>query len=99
MFVALSRFTVANGLEDEVHQAFVDRPRRVEQVDGFVRLDVLRPDADPREFWLITYWTDESSFRVWHKSHDRKASHELMPPGLRLVPGAQEVSTFAHVTD
>lgn len=45
---------MGNGLEDEVHEAFVHRPHLVEDADGFLRLDVLRPHENPSEFWLLT---------------------------------------------
>lgn len=61
-FVALSRFTVANGMEAEVRQAFADRPHLVDGTPGFVRMEVLAPLDDPREIWLLTYWRDEASF-------------------------------------
>ncbi len=99
MFVALSRFVVRNGMEDEVHRAFEERPHLVDGVDGFVRLDVLRPIEHPEEFWLLTFWQDEPSYRTWHVGHGRAAAHQGMPKGLRLVPGAQQMTYFTHVTE
>lgn len=99
MFVAVSRFVVRNGLEDEVARAFADRPHLVDDVAGFVRLDVLRPHDDPRSFVLLTYWTDEESFRTWHAGHGRSGAHAGIPAGLRLVPGQTRLETYHHVTD
>ena len=93
-FVALSRFEVMPGWEDAVSDAFADRPHQVEHAPGFVRLEVLRPAEHPAEFWLLTFWTDEAAFRVWHRSHDRKAAHAAMPDGLRLRPGSAQLSRF-----
>ena len=36
MFMAMSRFVIANGLEEDVRQAFAHRPHLVEEVPGFV---------------------------------------------------------------
>ena len=41
MFVAISCFEMQNGLEDEVKQAFKNRPEKGETDSGFIRLDVL----------------------------------------------------------
>lgn len=95
--VALSRFEVREGFEDKVAAAFQARPRLVDAVEGFLRLDVLRPTERPHEFWLLTYWTDESSFQQWHHSHLRKASHAYLPEGLRLVPGSARIDNLEHV--
>lgn len=41
--VTLSRFEVREGFEDAVAASFRSRPHLVEETDGFLRLDVLRP--------------------------------------------------------
>ncbi len=97
LFVALSRFTVANGMEAEVRQAFVDRPRLVEGAPGFVRMEVLNPLDDPREFWLLTWWRDEPSFTAWHRGHLHHESHRGIPKGLKLDPKATRMRYFEHV--
>lgn len=96
--MALSRFEVRPGWEGSVATAFRDRPRLVDDEPGFLRLEVIRPMATPTEFWLLTFWTDEASFRRWHREHDRRAVHDRIPAGLKLVPGSAEVSAFEHVT-
>lgn len=97
MFVALSTFTVANGMAEEVKAAFLRRPHLVDTAPGFVRMDVMSPTERPEEIWLLTYWTDEASYRAWHRSHAWKASHAGIPPGLKLVPGSARLRFFAHV--
>ena len=98
MFAALSRFVVANGMADEVRQAFRGRPHLVDEVEGFVRLDVITPVENPDEFWLLTYWTDQESFTRWHRGHTYKSSHAGIPKGLKLVRGETRLSHFTHVT-
>ncbi len=96
--VALSRFEVRAGWEDAVADAFVARPRLVDDVDGFLRLDVLRPHANPREFWLLTFWTSRDAFDTWHRGHGRVQGHAGIPAGLRLVPGSAQLDALEHVT-
>lgn len=97
MFVALSKFVVANEMEDAVCDAFVNRPHLVESAPGFVRLDVIRPVEDPREFWLVTYWQNRESYASWHKGHSYKESHDGIPKGLKLVQHGQSVRFFEHI--
>jgi hypothetical protein len=54
MFVALSKFVIANDTSPAVKNAFRQRPHLVEAATGFVRLDVLSPEDNPNEIWLIT---------------------------------------------
>lgn len=98
MFVALSRFTIANEMAGEVKEAFVNRPGLVEAAPGFVRLDVISPVDDPQEVWLLTYWEDEASFRAWHHSHLYRDSHSGIPKGLKLVPRSASLRYFEHVS-
>lgn len=98
-FMAMSRFVVANGMEETVRQAFIDRPRLVEEARGFIRMSVLRPVGHPAEFWLLTYWTDEESYRAWHTGHSYHDSHRGIPKGLKLLPKSAEVRFFEQVTD
>jgi heme-degrading monooxygenase HmoA len=93
----LSRFVVANdNMEAEVRQAFVNRPRRVEHAPGFLRLEVLSPADDPKEFWLLTYWETEQHFRDWHKHHLHD-SHQMIPKGLRLDARGTKVQVLHHI--
>lgn len=96
-FVALSRFTVANGMTSEVKNAFIERPHRVDDVSGFLRMEVISPLDAPDEIWLLTYWRDEESFRVWHGSHLHQESHKGIPKGLKLDPRATRIRYFEHV--
>jgi len=94
MFVALSRFTIANGMSDEVRAAFRGRPHLVDGAPGFVALEVMSPVDTPAEIWLVTHWSDEKSFRDWHHGHMYHESHKGIPKGLKLVKGSAEVRLF-----
>jgi heme-degrading monooxygenase HmoA len=97
MFTAISSFEIQNGMEDEVKQAFINRPGFVEQYEGFVGLSVLSPIENPSQIWLITNWVDEVSFKTWHKKH-LKDSHKGIPKGLKLVPHSFKLRFFNHIT-
>jgi heme oxygenase (mycobilin-producing) len=96
-FAALSRFTIANGMAAQVKAAFRDRPHLVDGATGFRRMEVISPVDRPEEIWLLTFWTDEESFRTWHRSHLYRDSHKGIPKGLKLVPGETEIKHFEHV--
>ncbi|MDK9702239.1 MAG: antibiotic biosynthesis monooxygenase [Sulfuritalea sp.] len=96
-FVAMSRFVIANGMEDEVKAAFRGRPGLVDQAPGFLRMDVLSPLDAPGEIWIMTYWTDTESYRLWHRSHVFHDAHKGIPKGLKLAPGEQKLREFEHV--
>ena len=86
MILALSRFKVANGLESSVARAFLNRPRLVEQAEGFLGIEVFTDSSDASVFYLSTRWTTESAFRQWHSSEAHHTSHRGIPKGLKLDP-------------
>jgi heme-degrading monooxygenase HmoA len=96
-FASLSRFAVANGRVEDVKQAFRDRPHSVDSAPGFLRLEVLNPIDTPEEIWLLTFWSDEASFRAWHHSHLYREAHQGIPKGVKLVPKSVEIRYFEHV--
>lgn len=98
MFVALSRFTIANDMAEKIKDAFASRPRLVENAPGFLRLDVISPVDNPQEVWLLTYWENEQSFTTWHHSHLYRDSHRGIPKGLKLVPQSVQLRFFDHVS-
>ena len=99
MFVAMSKFVVANGMEHEVKQAFVDRPHLVDSAEGFVRMEVMNPEDRPEEFVLVTYWEDKGHWKEWYHGHHYKEAHSGIPKGLKLVPKSTEVTYFQTFAD
>jgi heme-degrading monooxygenase HmoA len=98
-YVAVSTFEVRNELDDAVDAAFLQRPHLVDDAPGFVSMEVLRGTDNPKLFWLITRWTDEDSYRAWHRGHTYKESHVGIPKGLKLVPKSAVVHTFHKVCE
>jgi len=97
MFVALSKFTIANGMTEAVKTAFKNRPHLVDDSGGFLRMDVISPHDNPDEIWLLTYWQDETSYQRWHHSPAHQASHQGIPQGLKLIPKSSEIRNFEYV--
>ncbi len=93
----VSRFRVANAMQAEVAQAFVERPRLVDRVPGFLGLEVYRDERDPCLFFLVTKWTDARSFRGWHDSPAHRESHSFMPRGLRLDPSFTSLTVMERL--
>ena len=91
MIVAISRFKVANGMEDSVRQAFLHRPRFVDEETGFLGLEVFSDKQDPSILYLLTRWTDSESFQAWHSSENHHRSHAFIPKGLKLDPTMTKV--------
>ena len=94
MLVALSRFTIANGMAEQLRSAFQQRPHLVDDASGFLGMEVMSPVDNTAEIWLVTRWCDEQSYRAWHRGHDYHKSHKGIPKGLKLVPKSTEIRLF-----
>jgi heme oxygenase (mycobilin-producing) len=94
----VSRFAVANGMTDEVKEAFRMRPHIVDDAPGFLRMEVLSPHDRPEEIWLMTWWRSEQHYREWHRGHTYRDAHAGIPKGLRLDPRSTEIRIFEHVS-
>ncbi|MGM0557023.1 MAG: antibiotic biosynthesis monooxygenase family protein [Myxococcota bacterium] len=86
--MAISRFVVQNGMEDEVRAAFENRPRGVESVPAFLGFEVLQSGPT---FILLTRWSDEDAFQAWHRSPKHREAHALIPRGLKLDPAQTQL--------
>jgi len=99
MIVALSRFEIANDMFNEVRNAFRHRPHLVDVAAGFLGMEVMSPVDNQAEIWLVTRWSDEQSYRDWHRGHDYHQSHQGIPKGLKLIPGSTKIQLFEIFAD
>lgn len=90
-FAMRSRFVIANGMVEQVREAFRNRPHAVDSAPGFLRMEVLSPAYRSEEIWLMTYWTDRESYCEWHGSHLYRESHAGIPKGLKLIGAETEI--------
>jgi len=97
MIVAMSRFRVLHRREQDVRQAFLNRPGLVDNQAGFLGLEVFQDHSDCAVFYLVTRWSDVSAFHSWHSSQAHRASHGTMPKGLKLDSAFTELRILDRV--
>src|SRR4030065_1883730 len=69
MIAVSNRIQVAKGQEKDFEARFEGRARLVENMRGFVRLEILRPIKSDY-YIVLTHWKNEASFRARHESAD-----------------------------
>ena len=84
MIMVESRFRVANGMAEDVRNAFLHRPGLVDGVTGFLGMEVYVASDDHCVFHLVTRWTDHDAYKSWHRSDAHHHSHAFIPRGLKL---------------
>jgi heme-degrading monooxygenase HmoA len=99
MIVAMSRFRVLQQREQDVRQAFLNRPGLVDDQAGFLGLEVFQDHTDCALFYLLTRWSSVSDFQSWHSSQAHRASHGMMPKGLKLDSAFTELRILDRVEE
>jgi heme-degrading monooxygenase HmoA len=78
----MARLRVPAPRAPELVTAFQNRARLVDDVDGFMDLEVWQSDRDPSELIMVSRWRDRAAFRDYMKSEAHKVSHSRVDPGL-----------------
>jgi len=79
VIVVSNRLQVAKGREEDFEKRFEGRARLVENMPGFIRLEILRPIKSDY-YTVLTHWEDEASFRAWTDSAEFREAHNKRPP-------------------
>lgn len=77
MFIAMNRFKVLPGLEDEFEAVWRNRDSQLPAVPGFVEFNLLRgPRRDDHTLYAShTVWASQADFEAWTKSPAFRAAH------------------------
>ena len=77
MYIAMNRFRIALGREDDFETLWRERESHLDGVPGFESFHLLRGATDDEctLYASHTVWRDEAAFRAWTESADR--------PGVR----------------
>lgn len=77
MFIAMNRFQVKRGSEEEFETAWRERDRHLDDVPGYVEFHLLRgPAADDHTLYAShTIWKSREAFEDWTKSEAFRKAH------------------------
>ncbi len=81
LIIVMNRIPVAAGREKEFEETFMRRDRAVDQVPGFIDMQVLRP-AEGNTYVVLTRWNSREAFEKWTQSEAFLAAHRKQSPGL-----------------
>ncbi len=95
MFVAMNRFKVAAGREEEFERVWRERRSYLQGVEGFVQFALLRADA-PSEYVSHSTWRDRQSFIAWTSSEAFAAGHR-QGSLAGLLEGPPQLSTYEAI--
>lgn len=79
MFVAMNRFKVAKGSEEDFENVWKNRDSSLSEMKGFEQFHLLRGPVNEAEGYTLfashTIWASEEDFVAWTKSENFRAAH------------------------
>jgi heme-degrading monooxygenase HmoA len=79
MFVFISHLTVPEADREELERHFRERSQLVDDVPGFLYLQLLRPQGGDASHTFLTAWEDRDAFRRYMRSQEHALSHSREP--------------------
>lgn len=101
MYIAMNRFQVARGREQEFEAMWRGRPSHIAAVPGFLEFDLLKgPARDDHTLYAShTVWENEAAFEAWTKSEAFRAAHAGAKGAGGLTLGHPSFEGFAAIAD
>ena len=73
--VKINAIRVPEGMGEVIEQRFAARGDAMNEVDGFVSFELLRPTAGEDRYFVYTRWESEEAFQAWRDSERFGESH------------------------
>jgi len=77
MYIAMNRFRIAPGHEEDFERLWRERDSQLDDVPGFVEFRLLRGpnDEEATLYASHTVWRSEDDFRAWTNSENFRRAH------------------------
>ncbi len=86
MFIAMNRFQVRPGHEEEFERVWRERDSRLKEVPGFVEFRLLRgPENETFSLYAShTLWASRADFEAWSRSDAFREAHRSAGANRRM---------------
>lgn len=101
MYIAMNRFKVARGSEDEFETIWSSRDRRLGEVPGFMQFKLLKgPEKEDHTLFAShTVWKSYDNFVAWTKSQNFRDAHANAGSTKTTYLGHPQFEGFEVVLD
>jgi heme-degrading monooxygenase HmoA len=99
MFIAMNRFRVAKGHENQFETIWSSRKTRLDEMPGFVSFHLLRgPEREDHTLYSShTVWENRGHFTAWTKSEQFRDAHKGAGGHVGVYLGHPEFEGFEAV--
>lgn len=101
MFIAMNRFQVTKGREEDFEKVWQSRDSRLNEMQGFEEFKLLRgPENDDHTLYSsFTVWSSKDNFEAWTKSDQFKDAHKNAGNNEKLFLGHPHFEGFEPVAN
>ncbi|MDA8232004.1 MAG: antibiotic biosynthesis monooxygenase [Magnetospirillum sp.] len=101
MFIAMNRFRIAHGREEEFERIWAERRTNLPEVPGFRAFHLLRgPSAEDHTLFAShTIWESRAHFEDWTRSDAFRRAHSGAGPSAGLYLGPPQFEGFEVVQE
>jgi heme-degrading monooxygenase HmoA len=96
MFIAMNRFRVKKGSEEDFERVWLTRDSQLQKVPGFVEFHLLKgPEAEDHTLYSShSLWRSREAFEAWTKSEAFRAAHRNAGDNKPLYVGHPQFEGF-----
>jgi heme-degrading monooxygenase HmoA len=96
MYIAMNRFKVRKGAEQDFEQVWLTRDSHLKEVPGFIAFHLLKgPERDDHVLYAShSLWRSEAVFLAWTRSEAFRKAHAGAGTGKPLYLGHPELEGF-----
>lgn len=101
MFIAMNRFKINDGFENNFENVWRERDSKLEEVPGFVKFHLLKgskdEDANTTLYASHTLWESKDTFIAWTKSEHFRSAHKNAGNNGHIYAGHPNFEGFEFV--
>lgn len=99
MFIAMNRFRIAPGKEQEFIEIWKNRDSHLEEVPGFKNFNLLQGPSDETATVFISHstWESADAFEAWTKSEAFRKAHASAGQSKGVYLGPPQFEGFSTV--
>ena len=99
MYIAMNRFKIVRGSEEDFENVWAERDTHLETVPGFKEFHLVRgPEHEDHVLYAShTVWQSEAAFQDWTKSEAFREAHKNAGDNRSLYLGHPEFEGFTVV--
>ena len=84
-YVAINYIQCAPEYVQRFEELFRTRAHAIDEMAGFLGMNVLSPQNDDKPYLVVSYWTNEQSFQAWTGSEAFVEGHRRAFEDIRLA--------------